>query len=213
VRWSTRTTDNASRTSSGSARRSSSTTTPQASLRVFTPAAELPLAGHPLVGAAWLLLGEPAAPTVLELRPPGGLVRSWADANDRTWIEAPLGTLPDWTLVQLGSPAAIEGLSGPLQPDHDHVVYWAFIETGVLRVRCFAPRFGIAEDEATGSAALLLTALLEQPIEIRQGKALCCAHARLTPAGRPLVAWSSKTSRSTSWHSHRLTDDSRTACL
>ena len=145
-------------------------------LRVFTPAAELPLAGHPLVGAAWLLLGEPAAPTVLELRPPGGLVRSWADANDRTWIEAPLGTLPDWTLVQLGSPAAIEGLSGPLQPDHDHVVCWAFIETGVLRVRCFAPRFGIAEDEATGSAALLLTALLEQPIEIRQGKgSLLCA--------------------------------------
>ena len=39
-----------------------------------------------------------------------------------------------------------------------------------MRVRCFAPRFGIAEDEATGSAALRLTALLSQPIEIRQGK-------------------------------------------
>ncbi len=50
---------------------------------------------------------------------------------------------------------------GLCEPDHDHVVCWAFIETGVLRVRCFAPRFGIAEDEATGSAALLLTALLE----------------------------------------------------
>jgi predicted PhzF superfamily epimerase YddE/YHI9 len=139
-------------------------------LRIFTPAVELPLAGHPLVGAAWLLLREPGAPTVLELRPPGGLVHAWADVNDRTWIEAPLGTLPDWTLVRLDSPDAVEDLAGPLRPDHDHVVYWAWIETGVLRVRCFAPRFGVAEDEATGSAALRLTAMLNLPIEIRQGK-------------------------------------------
>jgi predicted PhzF superfamily epimerase YddE/YHI9 len=107
---------------------------------------------------------------VLELRPPGGLVHAWADVNDRTWIEAPLGTLPDWTLVRLDSPDAVEDLAGPLRPDHDHVVYWAWIETGVLRVRCFAPRFGVAEDEATGSAALRLTAMLNLPIEIRQGK-------------------------------------------
>ncbi len=158
-------------------------------LRIFTPAAELPLAGHPLVGAAWLLLGEPGAPTMLELRPPGGLVRSWADANDRTWIEAPLGTLPDWTLVRLGSPAAIEGLAGPLHPDHDHVVYWAFIETTVLRVRCFAPRLGIVEDEATGSAALLLTTLLRQSIEIRQGNG-SVLFARPVDASRAAVGGS-----------------------
>jgi predicted PhzF superfamily epimerase YddE/YHI9 len=139
-------------------------------LRIFTPGVEIPLAGHPLVGAAWLLLREPGAPTMLGLRPPGGLVRAWADADERVWIEAPLGTLPDWTLVQLDSPAEVEDLTGPVRADHDLVAYWAWIETGVMRVRCFAPRFEIAEDEATGSAALRLTALVEIPIEVRQGR-------------------------------------------
>ncbi|MGD0982940.1 MAG: PhzF family phenazine biosynthesis protein [Acidimicrobiales bacterium] len=139
-------------------------------LRIFTPAVELALAGHPLVGAAWLLGSERRSSALLELRPPGGLVRAWSDSDNRTWIDAPLSTLPDWTLVQLGSPAAIGELSGPLRPEHDHVVYWAWIEPGVMRVRCFAPKFGVPEDEATGSAALRLTAALGQPIEIRQGK-------------------------------------------
>ncbi|MGO9962532.1 MAG: PhzF family phenazine biosynthesis protein [Acidimicrobiales bacterium] len=139
-------------------------------LRIFTPAVELPLAGHPLVGAAWLLGRESDRSASLELRPPGGLVRAWHDAGDRTWIEAPLASLPDWTLVQMDSPAAIDNLSGPLQPEHDHVVYWAWIEPGVMRMRCFAPRFGIIEDEATGSAALRLATALGQPIDIRQGK-------------------------------------------
>ena len=139
-------------------------------LRIFTPDVELALAGHLLVGAAWVLRSERHSSTVLELRPPGGLVRAWGDPDNRTWTEAPLSTLPDWTLVQLGSPAAIGDLPGPLRPEHDHVVYWAWIEPGVMRLRCFAPRFGIQEDEATGSAALRLTAALGQPIEIRQGK-------------------------------------------
>ena len=53
--------------------------------------------------------------------------------DHRTWIDAPLSTLPDWTLVELASPAAVEDLTGPLLPEHDHVVYWAFIESGVIR--------------------------------------------------------------------------------
>ena len=35
----------------------------------------------------------------------------------------------------------------------------------------FPVRIGIAEDEATGSAATKLCALLERPIDIRQGRA------------------------------------------
>jgi predicted PhzF superfamily epimerase YddE/YHI9 len=139
-------------------------------LRIFTPAVELPLAGHPLVGAAWLLRHEHRAAGAIELRPPGGLVRAWADGEDRAWIEAPLGPLPDWTIVELDSPDTVESLDGPLRDDHDHVVYWARMAPGVLRVRCFAPLFGVVEDEATGSAALRLTAMLDQPVEIRQGK-------------------------------------------
>jgi predicted PhzF superfamily epimerase YddE/YHI9 len=39
-----------------------------------------------------------------------------------------------------------------------------------VRARVFVAEAGIDEDEATGSAALRLTALLGREIEIRQGK-------------------------------------------
>ena len=69
-----------------------------------------------------------------------------------------------------GHPGRVDDLAGPLRPEHDHVTYWAWVDAGVLRVRCFAPRYGIDEDEATGSAALRLAFLLDRPLEIRQGK-------------------------------------------
>jgi predicted PhzF superfamily epimerase YddE/YHI9 len=158
-------------------------------LRIFTPTVELALAGHPLVGAGWLLRQEHAGPSVLELRPPGGVVRAWSDEHDITWIDAPLATLPDWTLVELNSPGAVEVLTGPVRSEHDHVVYWAWIRAGVMRVRCFAPRFGVAEDEATGSAALRLTARLEQPLEIHQGEG-SLLHARPVDSDRAAVGGS-----------------------
>jgi predicted PhzF superfamily epimerase YddE/YHI9 len=39
----------------------------------------------------------------------------------------------------------------------------------VIRERVFAVRYGIAEDEATGSAAITLSARLGRELEIRQG--------------------------------------------
>jgi predicted PhzF superfamily epimerase YddE/YHI9 len=49
---------------------------------------------------------------------------------------------------------------------------WAWIdeEAGLIRERVFVAEVGVDEDEATGSAALRLTALLGREIEIRQGK-------------------------------------------
>ena len=49
---------------------------------------------------------------------------------------------------------------------------WAWIdeEAGVLRERVFAEPFGIPEDEATGAAAIALTARLGRPLDIRQGR-------------------------------------------
>ncbi len=156
-------------------------------LRIFTPSVELPLAGHPLVGAAWLLSQLRRQESgVFELRPPGGLVSAWRDEAGRAWVDSPLATLPDWTLVELGSPEAVEELTGPLNPDHDHVVYWAWLEIGFIRARCFAPRFGVAEDEATGSAALRLTAFLGEPLQIRQGKG-SLLHARPLDTERACV--------------------------
>ena len=41
---------------------------------------------------------------------------------------------------------------------------------GTLRARAFGRRIGIAEDEATGSAATKLCAQAGRPVEIRQGR-------------------------------------------
>src|SRR4051812_5166863 len=58
-------------------------------LRIFTPASELPLAGHPLVGTAWLIANELGSCEML--RPPPGEVPTWAD-GDLRWIQA----RPEW---------------------------------------------------------------------------------------------------------------------
>lgn len=140
-----------------------------ARLRIFTPTMELPLAGHPLVGASWLLHRDGPAPDVL--RPPAGEVPTWQD-DGLTWIRARPETAPDFDLAQLDSAAVIDALEG--SPDRGgKTVAWAWIDedAGTMRVRAFLPDFGVPEDEATGSAALLLCEAVGRPIEIRQGVA------------------------------------------
>ena len=66
----------------------------------------------------------------------------------------------------------VEALDGP-PGGHDLSMAWAWVDeaAGVIRARAFPVRIGIAEDEATGSAATKLCALLGRPIDIRQGRA------------------------------------------
>jgi trans-2,3-dihydro-3-hydroxyanthranilate isomerase len=53
-----------------------------ARLRIFTPASELPFAGHPNVGAAVLLARRRGdAATTLRLEQAGGLVTAWLSRN------------------------------------------------------------------------------------------------------------------------------------
>jgi predicted PhzF superfamily epimerase YddE/YHI9 len=151
-----------------------------ARLRIFTPAVELPLAGHPLVGTSWLLHREGPAPAVL--RPPAGQVPTWQDAG-LTWIRADPQAGPAFELVQLDSAEAVEALRGA--PDGGgRTVAWAWSDegSGAMRVRAFLPDLGIAEDEATGAAALRLCAHVGRAIEIRQGSA-SVLHARPSESG------------------------------
>ena len=48
---------------------------------------------------------------------------------------------------------------------------WAWVDerAGIIRERVFCPRYGIDEDEATGSAAITLATRLGRELEIRQG--------------------------------------------
>jgi predicted PhzF superfamily epimerase YddE/YHI9 len=137
-------------------------------VRIFTPATELPFAGHPLVGTAWLLTQEGSGVSVL--RPPAGEVPVRTEGV-LTFVSGRPEWGPPFEHIELGSPAEVEALEGP--PDgHDLVGVWAWqdSEAGVVRVRVFLPRIGVFEDEATGSHAVRLAAWLRRKITIRQGE-------------------------------------------
>jgi predicted PhzF superfamily epimerase YddE/YHI9 len=59
---------------------------------------------------------------------------------------------------------------------------WEDEAAGRVRARVFAPRYGIAEDEATGAAAVRLVSQLGRPLVIRQG-AGSLLRARPGPGG------------------------------
>jgi predicted PhzF superfamily epimerase YddE/YHI9 len=132
-------------------------------IRTFTPTVELDFAGHPSVGTAWMLDGLDSLQTLageLPVRREGEIVY--------------VGARPEWgpphDLVELRSAGEVESLDGPPE-GHDLAMAWAWLDEagGIIRARVFPVRIGIAEDEATGSAATKLCALVGRPIDIRQG--------------------------------------------
>lgn len=142
--------------------------TERAELRIYTPEVELALAGHPLVGTAWLLR-EQGAP-VATLRPPAGEVAVRYDGK-RTHVAAKPDWGPPFEFIEVDSPAAVEALGGcPKGCGNVGVWAWADEEAGTIRERVFAPEAGVPEDEATGAAAMRLVAELDRELEIHQGK-------------------------------------------
>jgi predicted PhzF superfamily epimerase YddE/YHI9 len=137
-----------------------------ARIRIHTPALELPFAGHPTVGTGWLLahLGQPVA----TLRPPAGEVSVRA-ADGVTWIGARPEWSPPFEYRPLATPAEVRALDG--MAGGEDVYAWAWIDeaAGTIRARSFVPGAGVAEDEATGSAALTLCASIGRAIAIHQG--------------------------------------------
>ncbi|MBO1417383.1 PhzF family phenazine biosynthesis protein [Streptomyces sp. FH025] len=130
---------------------------------IYTPTLRLPFAGHPCVGAAWLLGTDRlvTAAGVVAVRREGG----------RTLIAARSEWAPPRTLRQYGSAAEVDGLEVP--PPGEWIYAWAWQDeaAGTVRARAFPGRGdGIDEDEATGAAALLLTARLGRALTITQGR-------------------------------------------
>ncbi len=137
-------------------------------IRIFTPAVEIPFAGHPVVGTAWLLQRERGG--VPALHPPAGEVPVRSE-GEWTYAAGRPEWAPEFEFVELGSPEEVEALDGSPRSDVEAGM-WAWIdeEAGLLRERVFAEPFGIPEDEATGAAAVALTARLGRPLDIRQGR-------------------------------------------
>src|ERR1700712_392608 len=136
-----------------------------AALQIFTPKEQLPLAGHPLVGTAWELAQQ--GTPVSELRPPAGPVACGLMADGGgAWIEADPSRSPYWKLTQLATPAEVEALDAESYGENAHDYLWAWSDepAGRVRARSFASGKGVGEDEATGSAALVLCAAVGRAI-------------------------------------------------
>lgn len=130
---------------------------------VHTPALRLPFAGHPCVGAA-RLLGVP------ELVTPAGVVGARQD-GEFCWIGARAERVPPRALRQYATAAEVDdlvlppkGVGAPPKP---------FGQWGRVYARA-------REDEATGSAALLLTDRPGRALNTTQG-----AGSRILTAPRP----------------------------
>jgi predicted PhzF superfamily epimerase YddE/YHI9 len=129
---------------------------------IYTPATRLPFAGHPCVGTGWLL-------DVPELVTPAGVVGVRLD-GEFSWIEARAEWVPARTLRQYGSAAEVDALTVPAVGEWIYAWAWEDEAAGRVRARGFPGRGdGIAEDEATGAAALLLTDRLGRALNIVQG--------------------------------------------
>ncbi|UUN26570.1 PhzF family phenazine biosynthesis protein [Streptomyces sp. FIT100] len=130
---------------------------------IHTPGARLPFAGHPLVGVAWLLDLE-------VVHPPAGEVWVRQD-GEFTWITARAEWAPPRTLRQYASAADVEELDVPPPGEWRYAWAWEDEAGGRIRARGFPGRGDrIDEDEATGAAALLLTAQLGRALNIVQGR-------------------------------------------
>lgn len=160
------------------------------SVRIFTPATELPFAGHPLVGAAWTML-RLGPGGVTRLRCGIGEVAVGLD-GDAAWVEidvdpatahradldelAERAEMPtpdgghvvqmpnDYLLVRYRDAVTVAGLAPDLAVLAEHFGTLAYARDGDrVRARFFAPGAGVPEDPATGSAAVALaTALVSE---------------------------------------------------
>jgi predicted PhzF superfamily epimerase YddE/YHI9 len=137
-------------------------------LRIFTPGLELPFAGHPSVGTAWLLKRQGYA--AVALRPPAGEIEVRHE-GELTFVAARAEWSPPWALIQLADAATVERLTGP-PAGEELACCWAWQDeaAGKVRSRCYSLEDGIGEDEATGSAAIMLAAQLGREIAIHQGR-------------------------------------------
>lgn len=139
-----------------------------ASIRIFTPAKELPFAGHPSVGTAWWLADRGTPVDVLGEA--AGEVEVAVD-DDTAWITARPEWTPEFEWLALASPEDVEALDPfAFTTGQTYAYAWIDEEAGSIRARMFAPAMGIVEDEATGAAAVALTARLGRALSILQGE-------------------------------------------
>jgi predicted PhzF superfamily epimerase YddE/YHI9 len=137
--------------------------------RIFTPTTELPFVGHPTVGLSWWL--KDRGLPIRTLQVPAGIIAVGYE-DDVTTVRARADWAPEFEFHQLTSPGEVTSADPDDYSDDFAHYIWAWIDEqqGHLRSRMFAADLGVAEDEATGSAAMRMTDILSRDLTITQGK-------------------------------------------
>lgn len=157
-----------------------------AHIRIFTPATELPFAGHPTVGASWWLR-ENGLP-VRTLQVPAGIVQVGYE-DDVTTVRARSDWAPEFVIHEIESADALAAADpGDYSDDAHHYLWtWTDRDAGHIRARMFATELGVPEDEATGAAAVRITDYLSRDLTIVQGKG-SVIHTAWSPDGWVRIA-------------------------
>jgi len=137
---------------------------------IFSLQQEIPFAGQPMIGAAWLLSklrGQPIS-TIHSM----GRNVTTRQEDDRTWIWANLEIMPPWHHLQVDGVDAVARINKDEAAAMEHTMVWAWVnkDKGVIRARTFASDWDIPEAESNGSGAMLLAAQLNRKIEVIHGK-------------------------------------------
>lgn len=137
--------------------------------RIFTPATELPFAGHPTVGTAWWLRqrGTP----IHTLQVPAGIA-AVRYSDDLTAVVARAEWAPEFAVHEFPSVEHVLAADPDDYADDAYHYLWAWTDrdSGHIRARMFADELGVPEDEATGAAAVRLTDHLSRDLAITQGQ-------------------------------------------
>ncbi|BBY29475.1 PhzF family phenazine biosynthesis protein [Mycolicibacterium sediminis] len=144
-----------------------------AAAHIYTPAVELPFAGHPTVGAAWWLR-ERGTP-VKTLQVPAGIVQVAYENlpdGDFTVITARPSWAPEFAIHDMASVDDVLAADPDgYDSDVSHYLWaWEDRSSGTIRSRMFASHLGVPEDEATGAAAVRITDHLSRDLTITQGR-------------------------------------------
>ena len=175
-------------------------------IRIFTPTREVPFAGHPVLGTAFVL-GGPLQTSLVRLETGAGTIEVALDREGARvvfgWMSQPMPKLESFAeaaalLAALGLPASSLPIEcydlGPrhvfvavptrqqvaqLRPDRGALMRLPEVGINVFcaegpraKTRMFAPRYGVDEDAATGSAAGPLALHLHRHGQLAAGQEL-----------------------------------------
>ncbi|MEV6521680.1 PhzF family phenazine biosynthesis protein [Longispora sp. NPDC051575] len=137
-------------------------------VRIHNRTVERRFIGHGLLGAAAALCSLGHDPRTFTV--PAGDVRLWLDGDGTHWLHAPSEWSPNDRHRQLATAGEVAALTGP--PPDEPVQVWAWSDeaAGLVRARQFKPSLGIPEDEACGSASMVLARALGRDLTVLHGR-------------------------------------------